>query len=54
MNTYEIEVKVSRSLPGQSLYIEARSEKEAVRKAKTQAKKFLSATAIRFASFIVC
>ena len=54
MNRYEIEIKTSRNQPGDSFYVEARTEAEALRKAKAHAKRSLNATAFRFAAFIFC
>lgn len=54
MNRYEIEIKTSRCQPGESFYVDARTEAEALRKAKAHAKRTLSATSFRFATFIFC
>lgn len=54
MNRYEIEIKTCRNQPGESFYVEAKSEAAALRAAEAHAKRTLSATAQRFASFIFC
>jgi hypothetical protein len=52
MQTYTIEMKIGTT--SAMLYIDARAEVQALKLARAQGAKMVSATAIRFASFIFC